>query len=366
MSEFLSRRFDGMKPYAPGEQPQGREYVKLNTNESPYPPAPGVIDALGRAAAERLNLYPDPKARSARAAIAASLGVRPENVILGNGSDELLAFCFQAFCDAGAPAVYHDIAYGFYKVFARALGAPSRVVPLESDFGVDVDKLCPAGGTLVLANPNAPTGLALPISAIEAILRANPRNVVVIDEAYAEFGAESALPLIAEHGNLIVMRTMSKSRNLAGARLGYAVASEPLIADLNRMRFSFNPYNVNALSLLAAEASVRDEAYFRQCVGSIAKTRRFASDALQRRGFELTRSLANFLFARPGFMGGGEYYARLKEKGVLVRHFADERISGHVRITVGTAEQMQALLDATDEIIAAGGSAAAGESIALE
>jgi histidinol-phosphate aminotransferase len=351
MSRFLSRRFDGMKPYVPGEQPQGREYIKLNTNESPYPPSPGVIGALGRAAAERLNLYPDPEARTARAAIADSLGVRPENVILGNGSDELLSFCFQAFCDAGAPAVYNDIAYGFYRVFARALGVPSRVVPLESDFGVDVDKLCPAGGTLVLANPNAPTGLALPLPAIEAIVRANPGTVVVIDEAYVEFGAESAVPLIAGHDNLVVMRTMSKSRNLAGARLAYAVASEPLIADLDSMRRAFNPYNVNALSLLAAEAAVKDEAYFRQCVGRIAETRQLVSDALQKRGFSLTRSRANFLFARPGFMGGGEYYARLKEKGVLVRHFAEERISGYVRITVGTAEQMQALLDATDEIM---------------
>jgi histidinol-phosphate aminotransferase len=350
MSIYLSRRFDGMAPYVPGEQPQGREYVKLNTNESPYPPAPGVVGALGRSAAESLNLYPDPEAWDARNAIAGYFGVSAKNVILGNGSDELLAFCFQAFCDAETPAVYPDITYGFYKVFARIYGARSRVVPLEGDFSIDPEKLCPAGGTLVLANPNAPTGLALPASSIEAILRANPRSVAIIDEAYAEFGSESAVPLIGKYENLVVVRTMSKSRNLAGARLGYAIAPEPLISDISQMKFSFNPYSVNRLSLLAAAAAIKDEPYFRQCVGSICETRRFASEALQERGFALTRSMANFLFAKPGFVGGREYYERLKAKGVLVRHFADGRIADYVRITVGAPEQMGALLAATGEI----------------
>ncbi len=255
MSKYLSNRFLGMEPYAPGEQPQNRQYIKLNTNESPFPPAPGVLDAISRAEIQRLNLYPDPDTQVTADIIAANFHLNRENVILGNGSDELLSFCFQAFCDADMPACFPDISYGFYKVFARILCIPTRIYPLDSDLKVVPADYCPAGGTVFLANPNAPTGMILGLAEIETILKSNPDNVVVVDEAYVDFGAESAYRLIDRYGNLIVVQTMSKSRNLAGARIGYALACEELISDLNSMRFSFNPYNLNRLSLLAGAAA---------------------------------------------------------------------------------------------------------------
>ncbi|MDR3121629.1 MAG: histidinol-phosphate transaminase [Clostridiales bacterium] len=351
MSKYLSRRFDDMRAYTPGEQPQDRSYIKLNTNESPFPPAPGVLDALSRDEAGRLNLYPDPDTRVASAALAASFGLTPERMILGNGSDEILAFCFLAFCDPETPAVFADITYGFYEVFARVFCVPSRVVPLDDQLRIDPKRFCPAGGTLFLANPNAPTGQALELGAIEDILRENPRHVVVIDEAYAAFGAQSVIPLIARYENLVVVQTMSKSRNLAGARIGYAVGNPALISDLNQMKFSFNPYNVNRLSLLAAAAAVRDTGYYETCVGAIKATRAATAGELARRGFTVLPSAANFLFARPNFMGGEAYYLALKERGVLVRHFRRARIDAYVRITIGTEDQMRALLIATDAIM---------------
>ncbi len=350
MSRFLSDRFAGMKAYVPGEQPQGRSYIKLNTNESPFPPSPAVLDALSRAEAEMLNLYPDPDARVANAAFAAHFGCKGENVLLGNGSDEILAFCFQAYCDSNTPACFADITYGFYKVFAALYCLPSRVLPLDGQLQIRPEDYFNIGGTIFLANPNAPTGQALPLSAIEDILRANPHTIVVIDEAYSAFGAESAVPLTSQYENLIVVQTMSKSRNLAGARLGYAIASDMLIADLNKMKFSFNPYNVNRLSLLAATAAIQDEAYYADCVHAITQTREHTTRALRERGFFVLPSAANFIFAKPGRLTGEDYYLQLKQNGILVRHFDQPRISDYVRITIGTDEQMQALIQTTDKI----------------
>ena len=350
MSRYLSARFAGMEPYVPGEQPQNRQYVKLNTNESPFPPAPGVLDAISRAEAGRLNLYPDPDTRIAADAIAAYYGVKRENVLLGNGSDELLSFCFQAFCDAQTPACFADITYGFYEVFARVLCVPQRILPLDEGLCIRPKDYLQSNGTIFLANPNAPTGQALPLSDIEAILAGNPGNVVVVDEAYVDFGAQSAISLIGRYQNLVVIQTMSKSRNLAGARLGFALADAALISDLNSMKFSFNPYNVNRLSLLAAEAAMLDQAYFKSCSEEVMRVRANTTVELNLRGFTVLSSAANFVFAKPNRMDGGAYYRTLKEKGVLVRHFEKPRIKDYVRITIGTQEQMQALLRATDEI----------------
>ncbi len=350
MSKYLSKRFTDMQPYVPGEQPQNRQYIKLNTNESPFPPAPGVLEAISAAQLARLNLYPDPDTRDTADAIAASFGVKRSNVLLGNGSDELLSFCFQAFCDADTPACFPDISYGFYKVFARIFCVPVRQNPLDEELRVVPETYCPADGTVFLANPNAPTGRALSLDAIETIVKSNPDHVVVVDEAYVDFGAESAYGLIGRYGNLVVVQTMSKSRSLAGARLGYALACEELIADLNSMKFSFNPYNINRLSLLAAAAAIRDTAYFKSCTQTIRQVREFTSQALTKRGFTVLPSQANFVFARPNRMDGEAYYLKLKEKGVLVRHFTQARIADYVRITIGTQEQMQALLKATDEL----------------
>ncbi len=350
MSRYLSTRFSDMRPYVPGEQPQNRAYVKLNTNESPFPPSPKVLDAISRAEAERLNLYPDPDTRRAVAAIAAYYDVTEREVILGNGSDELLAFCFQAFCDADTPACYADITYGFYKVFARLYGVPSIIVPLDDALCLDPSDYCPAGGTVFLANPNAPTGQAIGLAEIERVLKANPEHVVVVDEAYVDFGAESAVKLIHTYENLVVIQTMSKSRSLAGARIGFAIANEALISDLNAMKFSFNPYNLNRLSLLAAEAAVLDAKYFEACTEAIRKTRTHTIKELEKRGFSVLPSQANFVFARPERMSGEAYYQGLKEKGVLVRHFQEPRIGDYVRISIGTTEQMDRLLSATDEL----------------
>ena len=350
MNKYLSARFAGMKPYVPGEQPQNREYVKLNTNESPFPPSPRVLDAISRAESEKLNLYPDPDTRRANKAIAEYYGITEREVLLGNGSDELLAFCFQAFCDADTPACYADITYGFYKVFARIYGVPSIIVPLDETLTLNASDYCPAGGTVFIANPNAPTGKAISLREIERILKANPEHAVVIDEAYVDFGAESAVNLIHRYDNLVVIQTMSKSRSLAGARIGFAIANEALIGDLASMKFSFNPYSLNRLSLLAAQAAIEDTDYFTSCTKAIQKMRAYTTKELEQRGFTVLPSCANFIFARPDRMGGEAYYQKLKGKGILVRHFKEDRIRDYVRISIGTKEQMQTLLQATDEL----------------
>ena len=351
MSIFLSKKYKDLVAYVPGEQPQDRSYIKLNTNESPFPPSAGVISALNRTEIRKLNFYPDPEARGARIAIANQFGFRPENIVLGNGSDELLAFCFQAFCDSSAPAVYADISYGFYEVYARINCVESRAIPLDESFNIVAKDFYGADGTIFIANPNSPTGGALPFAEVEAIIERNPRNIVVIDEAYVVFGGESVIPLVAKYRNLIVVHTMSKSRNLAGARLGYAVADADLIADINSMKYSFNPYNVNRLSMQAAIAAIKDVDYYKTCVDKIINSRERARSELFRRGFTILPSSANFLFARPNFISGADYYEGLKERGILVRHFNKERIKNFVRISIGADDQMRELLLATDAMI---------------
>lgn len=350
MSRFLSPRFDRLVPYVPGEQPQNRSYVKLNTNESPFPPSPAVIEAVTREA-DTLNLYSDPECRVLREAIAAHFGLKKENVFVGNGSDEILAFSFLAFCDAKTGACYPDITYGFYRVYSDLCCIDGKEIPLREDFSVDPAAYCRTGRTVYLANPNAPTGMALGLDAIETVVRENPDHVVVIDEAYVDFGAESAARLVGKYDNLLVVRTYSKSRNMAGARLGFCLAGEALIGDLNTVKFSFNPYNVDRLALAAGLAAIRDTAYFAECIGKIRRTRGETVRALREMGFTVLPSEANFVFARKEGTDGKSLYLRLKERGVLVRHFDKERISDFLRITIGTEEQMAVLLGALKEIL---------------
>lgn len=354
MSRFFSARLTALAPYTPGEQPRDMQYVKLNTNESPFPPAPGVIQAISAAEVSRLNLYSDPTARIFEDALAARYGLTPEEVIAGNGSDEILAFAFQAFCDDARGVCFADISYGFYPVYAQLYGINALALPLLDDFAVDPTAYHGVGRTIFLANPNAPTGLALPLSDVEGIVRANPDSVVVIDEAYVDFGGESAVPLIGSYPNLLVIQTFSKARQLAGARIGYALGQPPLIDDLRRVKYSFNPYNVNRLSQLAGRAALDDEPYFAGCIAETVKTREETKAQLKGRGFTVTDSRANFLFARPPGIGGGAFYRALKAGGVLVRHFDAPRIREYVRITIGSPAQMQALLEATDAIIKEG------------
>ncbi len=335
----------------PGEQPRGAEYIKLNTNESPFPPSPGAV-AAGAKALERLMLYPDPECGALCAAAAETFGVRPEQVICTNGSDEVLSWAFAAFCDGDRPAVFPDVTYGFYPVFAREQGVPYREVPLKDDLTVDIDAFMEAKGTLVIANPNAPTGIALPRDVIEALLRADPARMVVVDEAYVDFGGESVVKLIERYDNLLVTQTFSKSRSMAGARLGLGFAAEPVIRDLNTLRFSVNPYNVNSVTLAAGIGALADPAYTAANCRTVIENRAFAAAELIKLGFELTDSRANFVFARYPGVDGETLYRELKAKGILVRHFArPERISDYLRITVGTRAQMEALLRALAEII---------------
>lgn len=352
MSRFLSPRLQALTPYTPGEQPHDMAYIKLNTNESPFPPAPGVLDAVSRGEAARLNLYSDPAAARLEAVIAARYGLSPAQAMAGNGSDEILAFAFQAFCDAQTGACFADITYGFYRVYAQLFGVPVKITPLSEDFRIRPDDLAHCGHTVFLANPNAPTGICLSLEAVEAIVRSNPGTPVIVDEAYIDFGGESAASLIDRYENLLVVMTFSKSRNLAGARIGFALGQKPLIDDLRSIKYSFNPYNLNSLSQLAGVAAMEDERYFRQCARTIQDTRGWFAQALARRGFSLTPSLANFVFAKPpAAVGGAAYYRALKARGVLVRHFPAPRTADWVRITIGSRPQMQALLDATDAIV---------------
>lgn len=350
MSRFFSRKFDRLTPYTPGEQPQDKQYIKLNTNESPYPPSPGVAAAVA-AEAGRLQLYSDPECKALTMAVAQRYGVQPEQVILVNGSDEVLNFAFMAFCDQKHPAVFPDITYGFYKVFADLHGIPYREIPLQPNLGIALEDLLGLEGTLFLANPNAPTGRALNLTELDALISSNPNNVVVIDEAYVDFGAESAVELVDKYDNLLVTQTFSKSRSLAGARLGFGIGSAALIRDLQTIRNSTNPYNVNRMTAAAGVAALAEDAYYMANCRRIAATRQWTTEQLEALGFTVVPSLTNFLFAGSPAIGGKELYLALKERGVLVRHFDKPRIRGFVRITIGTPEQMQILLDTITSIL---------------
>ena len=351
MSRFLSPRLDTVTPYTPGEQPQDQQYIKLNTNESPYPPSPAVLEAVSRAEVEKLRLYSDPACAELLNAAAKHFGLQPDQIMPGNGSDENLFFALRAFCDEEHPLAYADITYGCYGVWCGLMHIPSRIIPLREDFTLDPADYYGLNTTIVLANPNAPTGLALPRSAIEGILQTNPDHVVIVDEAYVDFGGESCVPLIDRYENLLVVQTFSKSRQLAGARLGLAMGNAKLIADLNRVKFSLNPYNINRLTLKAGQAALEDTAYFEKTRTAVMDTRAWTMQQLTDRGFTVLDSRANFVFASTERISGSKLYKELKKNGILVRHFDAPRIENWLRITIGTPEQMQALMDAVDKIL---------------
>ncbi len=351
---FLDPRLAGLVRYVPGEVPRdGRPVIKLNTNENPFPPSPAVLQALSAAEAERLNLYPDPEARGLTRAIADRFGLDTGRVVTGNGSDELLAFCFHGFCPRGA--VFADVTYGFYPVFCRMFGVPFETVPLRDDFSLNVDDYRGRRETVFLANPNAPTGLALALPDVRRLLEQDRDRLTVVDEAYVDFGAESAAPLLDEYDNLLVIRTFSKSRQLAGVRLAFALGSEPLAADLMTLKFGFNPYSVNAQALAAGEAALRDEAYFERTRREIMRNRETLQEGLKALGAEVVPSKANFVFTRPP-ADAASLHRILRERGILVRHFPDEpggpaRTGAWLRVSVGTAEQVGAFLDALRDIL---------------
>ncbi len=349
MSRFFDKRLSGLVPYTPGEQPQDRRYIKLNTNESPFPPSP-IATRLAREEAGSLYLYSDPECKRLKETAAGVFGISTDEIVFGNGSDEILNFAFIAFCGE-RKAAFPDITYGFYPVFAAQNGVGYDEIPLTDDFRVEPADYYGLDRTIFIANPNAPTGVALSVGEIESIVKSNENGVVVIDEAYVDFGAESCVGLVKKHDNLLVVGTFSKSRSLAGGRLGFGIASKELIADLNTVRYSINPYNVNRMTMAAGVGALTDKDYFDFCRNSIIKTRKRTEDELYKLGFSFTDSKANFIFAKHESAGGEELYLKLKEKGVLVRHFGKERIKDHIRITVGSEEQMAALITALKEIL---------------
>ncbi len=349
MSKFFNEKLNGLVPYTPGEQPTGRKYIKLNTNESPFPPSPNAVMMASMASGD-CQLYPDPDCLVLVKAIAQTYGVESENVIVTNGSDEVLNFAFMAYCGE-KKAIFPDLTYGFYSVFATLYGVKYCEKPLKEDFTIDINDYILDDGTVFIANPNAPTGIALEIDDIEKIVSSNPDRIVVIDEAYVDFGGESAIPLIKKYKNLLITQTFSKSRSMAGARLGFGIADKEIISDLNRIRYSTNPYNVNRMTLMAGVGAITDGEYFRTNCEQVVLNREYTTAELKKLGFELTPSKANFVFAKKKGLDGEKTYLKLKEKGILVRHFNKPRIKDYLRITIGAKEEMTALIKALKEII---------------
>lgn len=345
MSRFFSARHSDLVPYTPGEQPRDIKYIKLNTNESPFPPSPRAQRYAAEAAAQ-MQLYPDPECRVLTEKVASLCGVDFEEVLLTNGSDEALNFAFMAFCDAEHPAAFPDITYGFYRVFAQLNHVPYEEIPLTEDYAIRAEDYIGLQKTIFIANPNAPTGIKLPVSEIERIVAGNPDCVVVVDEAYVDFGAESCIPLIRSYDNLLVVQTFSKSRSMAGARLGFAVGCRSLIQDLNTIKYSTNPYNINRMTMAAGIGVLEDEAYTRANCDRIMENREWTMAELQQLGFAVLESSANFVFVRHPALDGAQTYLKLRERGILVRHFSQERLKAFNRITIGSRQEMEALIAA--------------------
>lgn len=350
-SRLLCAKFKQLDPYTPGEQPKNFDkFIKLNTNESPYPPSDKAI-SQARKAVKKAMLYSDPTCSKLKKALAKQYGVKEKWIICGNGSDDILNFAFSAFCDNTTPAVFADITYGFYSVFSEYNRINQRIIPLKDDFTIDPADYYNANGTIFIANPNAPTGIALSRDQIEQIIINNPKNVVVIDEAYVDFGAESCVPLTEKYDNLLVTQTFSKSRSLAGARLGFGIAKPYLISALERVRNSTNPYNVNSMTQAAGIGSLKDQAYTDENCKKIISTREKTEKELVKLGFSVTNSSTNFIFAKHDKLSGENIYQALKDRNILVRHFNSSRIADYNRITVGSEQQMEALIAQLKKII---------------
>jgi histidinol-phosphate aminotransferase len=345
MSKFLKSALKNMNAYVPGEQPQDMKYIKLNTNELPYTISRRVIRKVGINQIENLRLYSDPDSKELVKSIACYYKLDEENIIVGNGSDEIIAFCFMAFCDKNNGICFPDITYGFYEVTANLLGIKFSKKMLDDEFNVNTVDYYNSDKNIILANPNAQTGKFLPLADVEEIIKSNPNKIVIIDEAYVDFGGESCYKLINSYDNLIVIQTLSKSRALAGGRIGFALASKELIADLKIIKYSFNPYNVNRVSNIVGANAICDKRQFECNRAKIIATREWATKQLLAEGFEVLESKANFVLARNTNISGSELYSRLKGKGILVRHFDELRITDYIRITIGTDEQMKILID---------------------
>ena len=352
MSLFWSELARSLSPYVPGEQPQVPGLVKLNTNESPFGPSPKVTEAIQGAAGDALRLYPDPQSTRLRETLARYHGVAPEQIFVGNGSDEVLAHAFAALLKQAEPLRFPDVTYSFYPIYCRLLGIAHEAVPLDAGLRLRIDDYLGRPGPVIIANPNAPTGIALPRAEIARLARGRAESAVVIDEAYVDFGGESAIPLLRDHPNLLVIQTMSKSRALAGLRVGYALGDAGLVQALTRVKDSFNSYPLGRPAQAGAIASLEDESHFQQSRSAVMRGRDELGAALARLGFEVLPSQANFVFARHPNRSGQALAAALRERAVLVRHFTAPRISDYLRITVGSASDLIRLIEALRDILA--------------
>lgn len=349
MSIFLNERLQKLEAYTPGEQPQDKKYIKLNTNESPFPPSENVIKAITEQEIKDLRLYCDPECKKLRRALANLYNVNENNIFLSNGSDDILNFAFMAYGQNGA--AFADITYGFYSVFAELYGITPTIIPLKDDFTLDIDAFCGQNKLVVIANPNAPTGIEISLECIEKILKSNPQSIVLIDEAYVDFGGTSCVELTREYKNLLCVGTFSKSRSLAGARLGFCIADSELIEDLEKIKYSTNPYNINRLTQIAGENAILDNAYYMDNCKKIIENREYTKQQLESLGFTLLDSKANFIFAKSDKISGLELYEKLKEKGVLIRHFSKDKIKEYNRITIGSKEEMEVFILKVKEIL---------------
>ncbi len=352
MSRFMREEYDSIVPYTPGEQLNDKKYIKLNTNESPFPASTKVLEVLNKELISSLYLYSDPKLKKIKQAIADFYSVTPEQIFVGNGSDDVIAFAFMAFGGLGGEFCCPDITYSFYPVFADLFKVNLEQIPLKDDFSVDANDYIGKNKNIIIANPNAPTGLALSHEEIELIVKTNPDNVVIIDEAYADFSeGTSVVDLVDKYENLIVTQTFSKSRSLAGLRVGFSVSSKLLADDLEKLKYSFNPYNVNTLSIEAAAAAISDREYYEKTIAETVEIREFTKSELKKRGFILTDSKSNFVFAKTDKIPSSELYDKLRKRGVLIRYFNSPRISDYFRMSMGTMEQMKKVIEIIDDII---------------
>lgn len=350
MSRFLVKGLQNLESYTPGHQPQNHDFIKLNTNENPYPPCPSVEKKVSEKV-NSLHLYCDNSTKELTKTFAKYKNISEKNILFANGSDEILAFSFLAFCEKETGVCFPEISYGFYEVFSGLFQVPFEKIPLNDDLSIDPTTYFQKGKTIIIANPNAPTGLCLTLDEIETILQNNLDHVVIIDEAYVDFGGNSAEILTKTYDNLLITGTFSKSRNLAGARLGYALGHEDLISDLNKIKYSFNPYNVNTLTQTLGVASIQEEEYFNNCTEKIVNTREYFKKSLEKVGFTVLNSKANFLFLRHQNHSGEKMMQYLLEHHILVRHFLNPKINDFLRISIGTEEDMEKVLKTMKEMV---------------
>ncbi len=351
MSKFWSELTASLIPYVPGEQPKDQRYIKLNTNENPYPPSPKVIEAIQAAANEDLRLYPDPTSEKLRETIAGYYGLSKEQIFVGNGSDEILAFAFPAFFSAAKPILFPDVTYTFYPVYAKLYSLSYERIPVDDQFNIETEHFRIPNGGIIIPNPNAPTARYLPIDSLKAILDANHDQVVIVDEAYIDFGGESAVRFIPEYPNLLVVQTLSKSRSLAGLRVGMAMGHPDLIEGLNRIKNSFNSYTIDRLAMAGAIAAIEDQTYFEETTRKVITTRDRAKEELRQLGFDVIESKANFIFITHPQKSAQDLFSALKHRGILVRYFNQPRIDQYLRVSIGTDEEMDTFVLVLSEIL---------------